>query len=41
MKKHQRIARQMLERDLDNIPRTRKERRRVPYAPFGLQPLRP
>jgi len=40
MKKHQRIARQMLERDLDNIPRTRKERMRLPYAPFGLQPPR-
>ena len=41
MKKHQRIARQMLECDLDNIPRTRKERMRLPYAPFGLQPPRP
>jgi len=40
MEKHQRIARQVLARDLDNIPRTRKERRRVPYAPFGLQPPR-
>ena len=27
--------------DLDNIPRTRKERMRLPYAPFGLQPPRP
>ena len=41
MEKHQRIARQVLARDLDNIPRPRKERMRLPDAPFGLQPARP
>jgi hypothetical protein len=41
MEKHQRIARQVLARDLDNIPRPRKERMRLPYAPFGLPPARP
>ena len=35
MEKHQRVARQVLARDLDNIPRPRQERMRVPDAPFG------
>lgn len=41
MQEHERIARQVFERSVDNIARPREQRRRVSYPPFRLKAARP
>jgi hypothetical protein len=41
MEKKERVARQVLERDFDNIPSAREPCPSVSYAPLGLKPPGP
>jgi hypothetical protein len=41
MEEQKRVARQALERDLDDISSAREPRVSVSYAPLGLKPLGP